>query len=201
MVAATWLWRGRDDPRRVVEFARRRRLAEVFVDPSAAGVAALVDGLRAAGAGASCLGGDPRWVFDHAAALAWFREQSRRARFTGVHVDVEPWVLPEWDGDRRGAVTGLVELVEKLADRHRRIDVDLPAWLFDVEPVAAQRILEVCSTVTVMAYRDRARNVLALSATARRAAEAGGRTYRIAVETMPVSETVPAHEEGYFPRT
>ncbi|GAA3968325.1 hypothetical protein GCM10022231_31680 [Gordonia caeni] len=193
MVAATWLWQGPGDPRRVVEFARRQRLAEVFVNGAVPGVAALVDGLRAAGVAASGLGGDPRWVFDHAAALDWYRQRSARARFTGIHVDVEPWTLPEWDGDRRRTVTSMVALMERLADRHRMADVDLPGWLFDVEPVAAQRILRMFPKVTVMAYRDRARDILAMSAAARRAAGTSGRSYRIAVETMPVSETVPAH--------
>lgn len=193
MVAATWLWHEPRDPRALVDFARRRQLTEVFVNGSEPGTAALVNGIRAVGISASCLGGDPRWATDHDSALAWYGSASARARFTGIHVDVEPWSLPEWDGDRRLLVAGLVSLVERLADRYRSIDVDLPAWLFEIEPVAAQRIVAAAPCVTVMAYRDRAADILAISAAARRAAATAGRGYRLAVETMPVSRTVPAH--------
>lgn len=189
-ITATWLWRSPESPAAVVEFARRNGVAAIFADPSRPNIADFVVKLTQAGIATSCLGGDPRWTLDHAAAEAWCETNLRRARFAGLHIDVEPWVLPQWQTDRAATVRAYAALVERLASRFRPLNVDIAPWLFDTEPAAAARVANAGEAVTLLAYRDRASTILDFTKTARAAIN---KPYRIGVETQPVSLDVPKH--------
>jgi hypothetical protein len=54
------------------------------------------------------LDGDPNWVNDpslYANLLTNLKGQS--AIFTGLHLDIEPYLLPSWNNDRQGTITKL----------------------------------------------------------------------------------------------
>ncbi len=55
-------------------------------------------------------------------------------------------------------------------------------------PVAFGRIAHAADRLTILAYRDRATDILAFAAAGRRQSTAATRAYRIAVETLPTRE-------------
>ena len=126
--------------------------------------------------GIACgLGGDPLWTIDHDAALNWaFRADHRR----GVR----------WCPPRRGAVgvaalaPGCVhadDLVATLVEEMTGVAplaVDLVPWLVDHRETVGH-VVRQCDSLTVLAYRETVRCILA--AAARRAA------LRIAGATVP----------------
>ncbi len=117
------------------------------------------------------------------------------AGFDGVHLDVEPWALPEWPADAARLARSYAALVERVAPMVPRLAVDIVPWLFESHPEAANRVVQVCDSITVMSYRDRAagtRGIVAISLPARKACGAAGRRYRLAVETQrPSADVAP----------
>lgn len=178
----------------MVRFAAARRVNEVFVNGADPRAAAQCSALRTAGIGVSCLGGDPRWVLDPRAGLEWSRAALRRSAGTTLHLDVEPWTLPEWEADVDGMTNAYADFVERCARDLGGVEivVDIVPWLFSAAPQAARRVLRAASSVVILAYRDRATAILELAAPAVDAARTAGRRYRIGAETMPVGPGVPA---------
>ena len=189
-----WLWEMPDDPGAVVRFARARRLAEVFVNGADSAAAQQCSALRAAGVSTACLGGDPRWVLEPDRAIGWSREALRRTGCRTLHLDVEPWTLPEWPDDARRLAAAYADLVAActVAVSGTAVEIDVVPWLFDEQPVEARRALSSASSITVLAYRDRADAILRFARPAIEAARAARRPYRIGVETMPVGPGIPS---------
>lgn len=191
---STWLWEVPADPREIVRFARWRGVREVFVHGVDTAAARQCAALRSAGIGAACLAGDPRWVLDVAAAVAWLRAAVSRTGCATVHVDVEPWTLAEWPTQARSLAAAYADLIEACvaALPGIAVEIDVVPWLFDEWPAQARRALRAASSVTVLAYRDRAGQILRFAAPAIAEAHALGRPFRIGVETMPVGPGVPS---------
>lgn len=104
-----------------------------------------------------------REVLDYNAAAA------RAERFDGVHLDIEPHQLPEWDHERERLLAGLLDLGQSLqalrAQRRARLPLaaDLPFWLDGVElewrgvrASAAAHAIRLFDSVTLMDYRNHA---------------------------------------------
>lgn len=193
--SACWLWEIPRSTTTIVRFAQERGVREVFVNGAVARAGDQCAALGAAGVASSCLVGDPSWALDHRSGLAVCRAALRRTRCTALHLDVEPWVLPEWSRDLARLADGYAGFVEACAREFPgvRIDVDVVPWLFDVAPESARRVLRAASSMTALAYRDRAAAIGEFAAPAIAAARELGRDYRIGVETMPVGLGVPAH--------
>jgi hypothetical protein len=194
---ATWLWDvgGDTDAATVVAFATGRRLREVYLHVPRAGpderTSALAARLRRHGIAVSCLGGDPSWTVRHDAALRWMADAMRGNDFDGVHLDVEPWALPDWPRNSRSLMTSYGDLVEKVAAQVP-LGVDLVPWLADTHAAAVTRVVRTVDSVTMLAYRDRAAQILDVSATLRAVCVAARRRYRVGVETQPPGPDLPA---------
>ena len=201
-VEATWLWQPMVDPATMITFLRAWGVREVFVgvpwtgpDPT---VVATATALREAGFAVSCLGGDPGWAENPDLAGRWVTQAVATGLFTGIHVDIEPWNLCDWrdrENELLGGILLAVESVQQAAGElspgpgdHVPVDVDLPAWLAIDHPVAFGRIAHAADRLTILAYRDRATDILAFAAAGRRQSTAARRAYRIAVETLPTRE-------------
>ncbi|MFC5405372.1 hypothetical protein [Cohnella soli] len=120
------------------------------------------------------LGGDPAWgltdhVEDIEAFIGWMKgyqsAAGEQAAFDGIHVDIEPYLLKEWDQDRGDIVRqwmGNVDDLVKMAKRDLilRVSADLPFWIHTIPAgdsgsgnVGAW-MLERLDRVVLMDYRN-----------------------------------------------
>ncbi|QKJ20610.1 hypothetical protein [Microbacterium hominis] len=194
---AAWLWAEASAPARPDElaaFAARHTVREVSVsvpwNGPTRGTAAHVRALAARGIAASALGGTPEWTMDAASAVTWTERALRGGLFTGIHLDIEPWALPDWPADADPLLDRLVRTVRAVADSAGRvpIEIDLPGWLARTHPEAFVALVRAADAITIMAYRDTAAAILAEAAAAVEIAETRARSFRIGVDAVPALE-------------
>lgn len=200
---ATWLWRPMAHPATMITFLRAWGVREVFVGVPWTGpdprIVATATALRAAGFALSCLGGDPGWAESPDLAGTWVTRAVATGLFAGIHLDIEPWTRCGWRGREAELLGGIALAIEAArqaaedqvgAESGDRVpvDVDLPAWVAIDHPVAFGPIAHAADRLTILAYRDRATDILAFAAAGRRQSTAATRAYRIAVETLPTRE-------------
>lgn len=199
-----WVWMHEaapPDPAAVAAFAVQQRVTEAFVSvPWGGPTDATRDclrALRAAGVHVAALGGDPSWA-DGDQAVEWMRRASAEDGFTGIHLDIEPWTRPDWPGRERELLDGLSRAVGAVAAATALpVEVDLAPWLAQAHPRQFRDVVARADAVTLMAYRDRASDILASSASARRAIAGARRPYRIGVETGAVAEPEPTAAQTF----
>lgn len=159
---AMWLWE-RERPEAVVGWAVANSVTTIFAyyDPRAdvtdlTRLRALCDD---AGIALDALGGEPAWTTDHAAALGWARAAAATGLFRGLHVDVEPYLLPAWKEQQAALVPRLLELLDALVLLGPPVELDVPFWLPTVQAGGvnlADAVLARVDGITVMSYRNTA---------------------------------------------
>lgn len=159
---AMWLWEPAA-PEAVVGWAAGHSVTTIFAyyDPRAD--LARLTRLRAlcdeAGITLDALGGEPAWTTDHATALGWARAAAATGLFRGLHVDVEPYLLPGWQQRQAVLVPRLLQLLDELARVGPPVELDVPFWLPTVQVGGqnlADAVLDRVDGVTVMSYRNTA---------------------------------------------
>ena len=193
---ATWLWQAGGDVASTVQFVIARGLREVCIHVPLSGVdedvARLTRALRAKGIAVSCLGGDPLWTVDHDTACNWAFRATADAVFDGVHLDVEPWTLPDWHDDAPTLMASYADLVEEMTEV-APLAVDLAPWLVEAHRDVLARVVRQCDSVTMLAYRDNAEAILEFAAGMIALCVTAGKPFRIGVETRPPSADVADH--------
>ncbi|WP_347756221.1 hypothetical protein [Agrococcus sp. ProA11] len=201
---AAWLWvheAAPPDAAAVAAFLAGQRVHEAFVSVPGAGPSehtrACVSALRDRGIRVSALGGDPSWV-EGRGALRWMERATGGLVFDGVHLDIEPWSTPDWAGNEDRRLAGLERAVRDVAAHTGLpVEVDLAPWLATTHPPAFTRIASAADALTLLAYRDRADAILAISAAARGLLRRARVPYRIGVETRPVRHPAPTAGETF----
>jgi hypothetical protein len=151
------------------------------------------------------------------AVVAYNASAAPADRFDGIHLDIEPYLLPEWQGleSRERLLTGYLRLHERAAARARAAglayEVDVPFWFQSIDAATGEAIgavtyrgerrsvmehlLAMVDEVTIMAYRIRADGPNGIVAITRATVESADRIGRahvvIGVETEAVSPGVP----------
>ncbi|MEU7903628.1 hypothetical protein [Actinoplanes sp. NPDC049118] len=210
---AMWLW-GDDPAAEVVPWAVRHNISEIFVHvaPSVltnGDLARLREMKTLADAQKiklRALGGDPDWVNDHAAALAWQRAAMTTGLFTGIHLDVEPYLSDGWTTDLRATLTAYLKLLERMraAAGTLPIEADVPFWLGEYKVGSrnlADEVLRRVNSVTVMSYRDTGtgvNSILSISQDWLARGRVAGKRVRLGAETGPLADCPHCtfHEEG-----
>ncbi|WP_156911751.1 hypothetical protein [Salibacterium aidingense] len=119
------------------------------------------------------LGGDPNWALTkNQESLDTFvstvKDYNRKAeveeKFQGIHVDIEPYLLPEWKSDRENVVTQWINNLEHLKNQVKpgselTISGDVPFWINQVKIPGKNKyvgdwMISTLDSITVMAYRD-----------------------------------------------
>lgn len=150
------------------------------------------------------LGGKPSWalpgkqgeMYDFIYWVKAYNNSSRSAeRFDGIHLDVEPYVLPQWRTDRdtligywMDTVSGFVEEVK--TDSFLTTGADFPVWLdrFLVPDgkggatTLTDWFFGRLDEITLMAYIDNAQDIV--KAVSKELYEAAGKPVVIGMETM-----------------
>jgi hypothetical protein len=152
------------------------------------------------------LGGDPNWVLpdQHVKLyhfIDWVNTYNNGVlpveRFNGIHLDVEPYVLPQWriDPDKTmglwmDLMSGFVQQVK--ADTHLTAGADLPVWLdkASIHDGNGGRItlsdwmIRKLDQVALMAYIDNAKDIIKSVSNEMDEAEKAGTPVIIGVDTF-----------------
>lgn len=206
-VTAVWIW---DEPASVdVAAVAAEGFSAIYLwappgfsaDPS---FAEFVDEADGHGMTVLAVGGDPAWAADPSAWRSWAREVDKSDLFAGAVLDVEPYLHPDWTGDRASLSRTYLQGMSRAA---RELDspmwVAVPFWFDEVgyrNGTLLDQVLRRADGIVVLAYRDHALGVDGiLELSSEEIAEAQNRNTDvvIGVETGPVSpEKVTFHEEG-----
>ncbi|WP_079914051.1 hypothetical protein [Paenibacillus sp. 32352] len=156
------------------------------------------------------LGGAPNWVLPEYnkrmyAFIDWVKSYNGSVlpeeRFAGIHLDVEPYVLPEWRKDSdtviglwKDTVSGFVEEVK--SDSTLTVGMDMPVWLdsFQVGDGQGGRttlsdwLIRRMDEVTLMAYFNKAQDIASSVQTELAEADQAGVPVLVAVDTVDSGE-------------
>ena len=210
---AMWVW-DRPQVKGLVAFATRNGVQDLFVsvpaDLPTSGQLQWFRTLRtqasAAGIRVHALGSETTWIDDRAAPLRWQSAAVGTGLFDGVHLDVEPWLHPDWDGPGRDAI--LVRYLDLLASSCAattlRCEADVAFWLDTVavpEGRLDDAVLARVDAVTVMSYRNAATgpdSITSVGAAALAAAARAGKPARLAVETNDLGSDPVARKQTFW---
>ena len=130
----------------------------------------------------AALGGDPGWARSPSTAQQW--AERAIALSDRIHLDIEPWTLPDFPDRATQLLDGLTQAVSVVREVTgvKSVEVDLPGTLLDKYPSEFAQVADASDAVTVMAYRDRAPEILALAQPAGRILPKG---HRVAVDVTP----------------
>ncbi|MBQ9791801.1 MAG: hypothetical protein IJW28_04355 [Clostridia bacterium] len=124
--------------------------------------------------------GEYQWLYDDTNLInkieSYIQYNSEtNAKFSGIHLDIEPHQAPEWkSGDETTKielVNKLVKLAKKLKDTYPNIyfSYDIPFWLDHmvtidgVEKEAYKHMIDLSHKVFLMSYRDTAEKIYDVS--------------------------------------
>jgi hypothetical protein len=195
---AMWVW-NQPTAKNLVTFAQSRGISELFVSvPADLPTSARLTWVRSvsklaapAGIRLQALGGEPGWIDDPAAAVAWERAALSTGLFSGVHADLEPWQHRAWDTDRAAVVRGYLDVLDRLQSASAvPLEADVSFWLWtlgtdDGTPLDAAVLARV-DKVTVMSYRNTVAgpdSITDIGARTLATAASAGKPARLAVET------------------
>ncbi|PZE20575.1 hypothetical protein [Paenibacillus xerothermodurans] len=166
------------------------------------------------------LGGAPDWTLRHKQVklyelIHWVKlynnSAPQDARFTGIHLDVEPYVTKEWFKDTdtmiglwKDTISGFVEEM-RIETPGLVAGADMPVWLeaIDVPDGHGGRtslsnwMIRMLDQTTLMAYRDNAAAILGSVQHELAEAERNGKSVIVAVETVKTDEgPITFHPKG-----
>ncbi|NGZ77573.1 hypothetical protein [Saccharibacillus alkalitolerans] len=218
---STWVWNPwllRSSSDDLLRFAASNHVTTLYLqidgDMAKSDYASFIGRASAQGIQVYALDGAPRWALDRSpsdAFIAWLSAYQSGAaaneKFAGIHVDVEPYLLPEWTSAREALLTSWKENVDSLIAGARTlgltIEADIPFW-FDEHVMPGETgtlsswLIGRFDGITIMAYRDSAEQIAEVAKNELAEGEKLGKPIRIAVETNPSTETpqVTFYEEG-----
>ncbi|HEY8721600.1 hypothetical protein [Pengzhenrongella sp.] len=211
-------------PDRLAAYAEAGELREVYLaapwpvheGPWARWFGEACEALHGVGVELSVLGGDAAWLQQPALVAQWLADARAAGEFDRVHLEVEPWQVPGWSGDKSGAMRGYLTVLDvaRSAAGPLPVDVTAPWWLAHepftddgdaahpaqsaVEPAGTtmlDALLAGADRVSILAHANHAdgpRGILTLADHAVGAAVAAGRPFTIGVETATPTGTADA---------
>jgi hypothetical protein len=216
-IVATWLWNTYSiwkEKDKTLDFLGQNGVNLVYLqidEEIPAGVySTFIKEAFSRGIEVHALGGAPDWVLPERQGklyqfIDWVITYNSNVkpveRFNGIHLDVEPYVLPQWRDDPdtmlglwRDMVSGFNQQVK--ADSHLTVGADLPVWLnrFNVhdgyysKTTLSDWMMGHLDQVTLMAYFDNAKNIIKSVSNVLDEAEKNGTPVIIGVDTFNNSE-------------
>lgn len=176
---------------------------------------------HAAGIEVHAMGGHPIWAMEESRGkilklVQWVKRYNEAAaeeeKWAGIHLDIEPYVMPIWQMDKEGLLRQWMENIQAFVAEvgkspGLKTSVDLAAWL-DNSPTPGQPelpfshwMISQLDHTTMMAFRDQAEGeggILSLVDSEIRYAESIGKDLIVAVEMKESREAnyVTFYEEG-----
>ncbi|MFI8684344.1 amidase [Rossellomorea sp. NPDC077527] len=225
---STWLWNTVEivtQREEIIDFFRSHHVDEVYLQVNPAVEKEyyhqFIEMASAENIHVYALDGAPKWAtlkgqtslnafFDW--LYAYQLEASEAQRFTGVHLDVEPYLLPGWTTAYGKTVLNYQKMVKVAVNRSHSLQLplgmDIPFW-FDGKTYnnefgkgnLAQWVIGQTEEVGIMAYRDLAigeNGIIELVRNEMDFAQSAGKKVKVGVETAPSAEGnfLTFHEEG-----
>ncbi|NMO96833.1 hypothetical protein [Paenibacillus lemnae] len=226
-IRGTYIWRAEEvihNSREILDFAKEKNLNFLYVrldlqQPFSA-YRSFMKEASSAGIEVHALGGHPIWALqenrDRMLKLVNYVKDYNRVvegdeRFHGIHLDIEPYVLPEWSADSQNVITQWTSNIDAFvrelkADSSLKASMDMAVWL-DKHPVPGEGIsvsewmIDRMDHVSLMAFRDRAEGsngILSVTREELAIAERLGKPMLISVEIKESHEGghITFYEEG-----
>jgi hypothetical protein len=217
-VRATWVWDTTliiTEPTKIIDYAKQQKINLIYLQMDSSlkddSYSFFIKLAAAQGIEIHALAGDPNWVKPSEQAhvksfINWVKDYNGRVsvkeRFSGVHLDVEPYLLPAWKKNQSQLVGHWMKMVTLYASEVKSIGLisgaDIPFWLDDIQtskvadaPYLDEWMIDKLDQVTIMAYRNMAdteNGILALAAHEAEAAKKLRKKIIIAVEALPSKE-------------
>ncbi|WP_055108305.1 hypothetical protein [Paenibacillus ihumii] len=221
---ATWLWHAKlieTKPDELLSFSASEGIHFIYLQISnkvdTSYYKNFIAKAHALGIRVHALNGAPNWALESnrsqlASFMKWIGDYQATAaeeeKFTGIHVDIEPYLLPEWKTDLNNVIkqwqSNVEFLVQESAKLRLPIAADLPFWLdkyaaSESKMSLSSWMISQFDSVTLMSYRDSASAVISLAQQELLEAEKLNKRIYTGVETKYSSEgnQVTFYEEGY----
>ncbi|SEB52758.1 hypothetical protein [Paenibacillus sp. GP183] len=216
-IVATWLWNTYSiwkEKDKTLDFLAHKGVNLLYLqideDIPAGIYSTFISEAASRGIDVHALSGDPSWVLPEQSGklyhfIDWVNTYNNSVkpteRFNGIHLDVEPYVLPQWRSDPdttiglwRDLVSGFVQQVR--ADTHLTVGADLPVWLNKVsiqdgyggKTTLSNWMIQKLDQVSLMAYLDNAIDIIKSVSNEMDEAEKAGTPVVIGVETFNNNE-------------
>ncbi|MDN7245398.1 amidase [Planococcus shenhongbingii] len=224
-VRATWLWNPWDlisDETGTLAFLESKNVNKVYVqidrDIPKAVYQSFIEKASAQGMAIYALDGAPSWVAkkgftNQDQLMAWIKNYQAGAsaaqKFSGIHLDVEPYLYSGWSTNQRATILAYQDLMKKAnasaTSLALPLEADLPFWFDEISyknihgsGILAEWMIANTSSVTLMAYRDAAPLIIDVVKNEVNFAAKYGKTIVVGVETAPTDEgdTISFYEEG-----
>lgn len=224
-VLATWLWNPWmfvNDEAGTLAFIESKQVNKVYVqidqDISKEAYRSFIGKAKAAGIDVYALDGAPSWVapkgyINQDKFLSWVSDYQAQAagntRFSGVHLDVEPYLYSGWNTNQAATIKSFQDLLKRAFKSTERmalpLEADIPFWFDEINyknshgtGVLAEWIIANTAGVTIMAYRDSAPMIISIVKNEIAMAQRLGKSVVVGVETDRTDEgnTITFAEEG-----
>lgn len=177
---ATWVWQAErivSDPEQLLSFAKNNQIDVMYLhihpDVPESAYRQFVRQAAKEGIEVHALAGDPTWalpeyrgrMMDFLHKLQHYNAQAAEdERFRGIHLDIEPYVLPQWEEDANEIIHAWMDNLDVFLEAGRKegsleFGVDIPVW-FDgyagTDPSDAsltESVMKRFDYTTLMAYR------------------------------------------------
>ncbi|HSP22282.1 MAG TPA: amidase [Planococcus sp. (in: firmicutes)] len=224
-VHATWLWNPWmvvNDEAGTLAFLENKQLNKVYIqidrDISKAVYRSFIGKAKAMGIEIYALDGAPSWVApkgytNQNQLMSWLidyqKNTAKNAQFSGVHLDVEPYLYSGWNTSRAATVKSFQSLVQRANTSTAKLalplEVDMPFWFDEIKykntygtGLLAEWLIANTAGVTIMAYRDSAPMIIDIVKNEMAMAQRHGKSIVIGVETGVTDEgnIITFAEEG-----
>lgn len=222
---ATWLWNPWmfvQDEAGTLAFLESKNVNKVYVqidrDIPKAEYRSFVEQATARGMEIYALDGAPAWAAPKGdryqdQLMAWLTDYQKNAaaaaQFSGVHLDVEPYLYSGWNKKRAATIKSYQTLIQKAqastATLALPLEVDMPFWFDEItykntfgSGLLAEWIIANTNSVTIMAYRDSAPMIIDIVKNEMAMAQKHGTGIVVGVETGVTDEgsIITFAEEG-----
>ena len=210
---ATWLWDAsliRHETEQILDFSREEGITTIFLQiQEEVRAEEYRRFIRTAGQyqiKVHALDGQPEWAYSEQREeglklLAWLEEYNFSARpeerFSGIQLDVEPYVLRRWEQEQESVVREWSGNMEEWSREARRqglsFSAAVPFWLDSIPGPEGEAnfcgwILEHTDAIAVMSYRDDGQKMYELSREELEMADKLGKSVWIGMEVASTEE-------------
>ena len=229
-IKSTWLWdttQIKENSPDIFKFLKENNVNSVYLqvnsDVSTVYYQRFIQEASDKGILVFALGGSPEWLVTNNLKKnapedfnLWLKEYQRISKknqqFAGIHLDVEPYLLTDWEHDYQNVVKKYQDILMKAKqysnDLNITFEVDIPFWFdnqhFDNEiygrGLLIDWIIDHVDGVTIMAYRNSINGpngIKELSSYEINYANTVGKKVTIGIETQPLPESyLTFYEKG-----
>ncbi len=227
-LSGTYVWHAElaiSEKDQIIAFAKEQNLNLLYVrldlEQPYEAYRDFVRDASAAGIEVHAMGGHPVWALEEnrpriMRLVNWVKaynsKASRDEQFRGIHLDIEPYVLPDWSTQRDQVLLQWMDnikafVAETKTDANLEASADLAIWLDHVpvpdqpEQSFSEWMISQLDHVTLMAFRDKAEGpggIMHVAQNELEYADSLGKKLIIAVEIKESAEGefITFHEEG-----